>query len=529
VSTYREQSSQARSIGASVVCVEWVALGVVLTIGGVLAFLRYSGQPPFGSDYDEYRLVARTILEQGVPTVDGIEATKYPIGYPIILGVAGKSGFPIVWVGVGFNLLLTAATAVLAWGTARTLGAEFDRSDEFKWLPAAMGIVAALLVVASPWPWRASYGLTPDVILMFITASAFAWFLRLPSVQWRGDCRKLSAKEFEPGPWTVAGLTGIGVVAAVMKTAGLILAGAAALALLGYPQVRRWFWLPVGSAFAVTALQHFWKLEYSEHTTGYLATFWLRDPYDASEGEIVVAELPTRMFDQSWSVLVDLGRASLGPHVDPTLAVIVMLVFLGVLIASVRGRRWIVVAYLIGTVLVLMAWPFRSPRFGLPLIPLVAVGGGMLLGWIWLWMPRTIVGVVTFATVGLLGVHLVGSGRHLVNEARMENARLAPLQTGVAQATEWIAEHVPPNDDIASFSYRELAFRGVRNVLPVGYTSNGDRLWAMTGGRGAEWFVMLRGHSPRREFLGQLLVDHNPGKFELVFENEAVYIYRIEN
>jgi hypothetical protein len=74
-----------RSTGLQPVHLAWLVLLVILFLfvkASLVSVLSY------GSDPDEYRLVAQSPIEKGTPEVAGVEGTKYPIGYPLLLILA---------------------------------------------------------------------------------------------------------------------------------------------------------------------------------------------------------------------------------------------------------------------------------------------------------------------------------------------------------------------------------------------------------------------------------------------------------
>jgi hypothetical protein len=49
---------------------------------------------------------------------------------------------------------------------------------------------------------------------------------------------------------------------------------------------------------------------------------------------------------------------------------------------------------------------------------------------------------------------------------------VGPVVAGTARATAWAETNIPAGDAIASFAYREIAYRLDRPVVPLNYTSD---------------------------------------------------------
>jgi hypothetical protein len=96
-------------------------------------------------------------------------------------------------------------------------------------------------------------------------------------------------------------------------------------------------------------------------------------------------------------------------------------------------------------------------------------------------------------------------------------------------AAGWVGANVGEDEVIASFDYRELAFRLDREVLPIGYTSDPDDLWAQTGGADADWVVAVRGLYHGREARLRDLLTAWPEAFELVHAEGRLEVYAVRS
>ena len=491
----------------------WSAQDLAVIIGllglvAMLAALRWTGQVPFGSDHDEYRMLATALWEQGQPVIAGVEGSKYPFGYSLVLGVFEQLGLSMTALAMVVNLALVGVLVLCAWWIGRQHG-------------RAPGAVAGLLVGVSPTLWDSVYVVMPDLALTAVTVAAFAWVLGLDD---------------RAGPaWRVALVAaGVAVVAVGLKTFGLLLAGALTVALFVRPRWRAWSWVPTVAGLAVAGLQALAVAGYPEHTTGYAATFWLRDPTDASLGTIGPSELPGRIVERLDGILVQLGRAVLGGGATEWLAIVAVLGLLGAAVGGERRWRWSLAAYASASALVLAAWPYRDARFGLPLLPLAAVGAAVLIGG--LLRPgrrranrgRFRGSAVVAVAVGLaLGLHVQSSVAQIVRAGAAEEEQLRELHVAMDDLERWVEANTAPDDVIASLDYRELAYRIDRPVAPIPYTSDPDALWEASGGAGAEFVVSIRGLYGARARHTDTLVSAFPDRFHNVYANDRIHVFAI--
>lgn len=461
---------------------------VVLAVGVVSAVLgvaRWTGQAPFGSDNDEYQLVARQLVELSGPVVAGVEGTKYPLGYPAVLAVLDGVGLPVVDGALVFNVLLVAVGVALTALAARHLG-------------AVAAVVAAGVVLVDRPLWDATQSTMPDVAFLVVVAGALAANRR------------------------PAALTLLAVAAASLRSVGVLVGLAATASLLWQlsPASRRsaakergWALAPAAAALAVTAAMAAIAERHPEHTTGYSRTFWLEDPYDAASGDASVLDVVGRIGSRMDLVLDDATRALWGDlvHGPPGWLLTAALVAVGV--ASVRNRVF-AGAFVVLDLLLLAVWPYSSVRFGLPLVPIAAVGVGAVAA-------RLRVPVVA-AAAGVAAVIAVAVPAFR-DEADRQGDLYAELHDTRADVATWLEGNGASTP--VSADYRELALELDRPVLPITYTSDTDVL--LTEATTGTHLVVLRGLYGQRDELYARLLTAFPERFELVHANDRWDVYRV--
>jgi hypothetical protein len=462
------------------------ALVVVVALGAA----RWTGQAPFGSDNDEYQLVARQLLELEGPVVAGVEGTKYPLGYPALLAALDAVGLPMVDTALSLNVVLVGVTAAGAALAARHLG------------PVA-AVVAAGVVVASRPLWAATQSTMPDVALTTVVAIAVVW-----------------AAHRRP----LAMLTGLAVAAAALKSVGLLLGVAATVALLAQRRPWRQALLPAAAAGAITVAMTALTARYPEHTTGYARTFFLDDPYDATGGEASLVDVAARVGTRMDAVLDDATKAVWGDLVHGVVGWVLTLALVAAGVAGARAAaRPLVAAFVVVDLLALAVWPYSSVRFGLPLVPIAALGAAWLVSVVARPVPPRLGAAV--ASVGVVAV-AAAAVPTLRDEAHREGELYAGLHRARAEVAVWLDANAPAGSStLVSPDYRELALELERPVLPLPYTRTPDELLAAAA-RGTH-LVVARGLYGSREVVIGTLLDAHGGRFELVHQNERFDVYAL--
>ena len=262
------------------------ALLILIGIFVVFASEAWLGVSPFGSDNDEYRMVAEELTATGRPVVAGVEGTKYPLGYPLVLILFGWFTPSATTAALVFNVVLVAATGAGLWWALRTWGA----------LPA---FAATAFLLINPTVWRSIAFTMPDVAILGLLAASLVVF------------RKDTLDER-----TVLAATAVSVVAVTLKSIGVLIAFASTVVLWrAGGAVRRKAWLPAVAGAVAFRVQAVWVRRYPAHTTGYSETFLLRDVSDYSQGTVGVVGLLARVRNQISPTIDDLADAIVSPQI----------------------------------------------------------------------------------------------------------------------------------------------------------------------------------------------------------------------
>jgi hypothetical protein len=474
----------------------WVSLAILLALLVTFGSLRWTGELPYGSDDDENTLVAQAIREMRVPSVAGIERTKYPFGYPLLLTGFKALGLPITNAGVALNWVCMLIIPVSVFFLVASI-----RS-----IPAAL--VAGAYVSANAALWQLASSVRADLLFALLVVVLVSM---LDAVR---DLRG------------VITLTLVCALATSLRSIGALLGfGAGVQLFLAGRDLRRWSWLPVVSVAFVPLVQFLWVRGYPEHTTGYLQMLMLRDPFDASMGRASLFELMERPFTRAVPVVVDLGNALIGPGWPKAIAAIIGMALFLAGVMALKAERPFLISFACAYGMALTFWPYSSIRFGMPLVPIAAVGLGALAERVRSrgWRQWTKIGVLIFG----LSVYVYLAGKYVVDRAAFESEVLSELHFGTSALAEWVQGNVPEKDDIASFDYRELTLRLDRRVLPLSYTSDVDVLWEMSGGRGADWIVTTPLVAPLRAEYTMSLIAAYPQRFRKSYENTAFSVYEV--
>jgi hypothetical protein len=473
------------------------AVAAPLLVVAVWAAVRWSGTAPFGSDNDEYRLVAEALLAGDGPVVAGVEATKYPLGYPLLLALVDLASLPVTTVALVANVVLVAVLGLVVARVCRSVGRRGG------------AVPAAVYAVGGAGLWGSVFVTMPDLAFVVAAAVVLWWVGRVRSTR---------------DVWLLVALVAL---ATSLKSVGLLVALAASLALLAAPAAaRRLAWAPATASLALTAAMAALGAGHPEHTTGYARTFLLVDPTDAAAGRSSLLGLLERIPDRAHLVLRDVEMAVVGQQVPRPwswLLVTVLLVAGTWALRSVATRRAYVVAFIALWLPAMAVWPYSSVRFQLPLVPIAAVG----VAWLSAAMARRVPLVGTVLVWVAVAGFLVSHGRQIERDAATEEAWLGAVAADTDAMARWGTGAIPEDDVIAAFAYREVAHRLDRPVVPLGYTSDLAQLLAEADAAGARWLVVMPSLYRARGELEVGLVAAFPERLRLAHDTATVDTYAL--
>lgn len=477
-----------------------VAAGL-LALVMVYAWLRAPGVVAVGSDNDEYQLVAKALAAFDAPIVAGVEGTKYPLLYPALLALMLITGVPL-YAGTAALNVISVAIAAMAVGWLA------GRGRRGAAVSVAAGTSAAVLLATSRAVWNDMFSVMPDVILLAVIATLLVVVDRPDSTR------------------RTVGLTALAVAAVTLKTLALpLLLGGFGIMWLFDRRAK----LLIAPAAATTATLAgmLWMRRYPAHTTGYLETFFLIDPDDAAVGSITAAGVVERTVRQIPDALRDIGQAVISLPIDETVAIIVAVVALGLGVWGARqlGRKHILGQFTLGAVVAYTAamalWPYNAPRFGLPLLPIAALGIGWLVRAAG---ARTNKPTISVSLATAIAVGLIATSIGAVRDDGAAQRRLFPEQHAALDAVAGWVETNAPDAKLVSFDYRELANRTDGTVHPVGYTSDPSVLREQLND--SDILVVMRFYGKRNR-QAQAILDTYPELFTEVFSVSRGTVYEI--
>ncbi|MEX2533100.1 MAG: hypothetical protein WD360_03970 [Nitriliruptoraceae bacterium] len=478
------------------------ALGLI-TIIAVYTWLRSPGMIAVGSDNDEYQLVAKALARFDAPIVAGVEGTKYPLLYPALLALMLVGRIPLH----GGAVVLNLAAALTAAGSVAWLVGRARRGAPVSF---AAGFAAATVLLASRAVWNDMFSTMPEMLLLATIA------LMLVVID-RDD----SANR------TVI-LTVLAVVAVGFKTLALpFMLGGFGILWLYDRQVKTL--IPAITAAVTALIGMLWMRSYPSHTTGYVETFFLIDPDDAAEGNISFLGVIERTLAQIPDALRDLGQAfiSLSMSRSITITVALILLVIGVQASRKLGKNPALGRFAFGATiaytLAMALWPYNAPRFGLPLLPIAALGIGWMLRGAGRWLGErdALVFISAAAVAALLATSITAvrddgaDARNIISEQHASRDAVA----------NWLATNAP-DAKLVSFDYREIANRTDETVHPIGYTSDPAALRKQLGD--ADMLVVMRYYGKRNR-QAQVLLDTYPELFTELFSVSRGTVYLIND
>lgn len=332
---------------------------LVVALQLAVATAAYNPAPHTGGDNAGYIALAYSLLQRGayLDVHDPAEprATKYPPAYPVVLAGAMTLGARS-WMSFKLLSLAFVCVALLA---------------AFLWVEARRGagfafMVALVLALSDAFVWHTQWILSDPLFLA----------LTLWSV-WACDRADRSGRA---APWLAVGL-GAAIVAFFTRSAGLPLI----LAIAGWLVIRRrWKAVALLGVVFGTPAAIWWLRTRGIVGAGYVAEFWMVDPYQPDLGTVGPGELAGRV------------RANVGAYVGRWIPggllglrgrlvslVGVALTVLAALGWARRVRRSPGVAELFTPLYLglLLLWPvvWAGDRFALPLYPVFLFYAGEAL------------------------------------------------------------------------------------------------------------------------------------------------------
>jgi hypothetical protein len=403
---------------------------------------------PRGSDNDEYLQAGESIRQRGFILIAGREQTKYSPGYPLLIAAVGDR--PDVLKALNGGVYVAAVILFVLALLPR------DRMAAF---------VCAICLLASHVVWKFAPYAMADVICTALVILLAADLL--------------AKKHFHPA------------IAACICVTLILFRTQAVLPVIAWSLQRVWLdrkqWLllaiPVFGIGLLAVIQRLINTSGLPHATGYMKVLLLRDPFDSSLGQMQAMELLSRVFARIPVVLADFNAMVLAPQFWP-LGVIAGAAAIAA--AAVRWREVRVFALVLFTMqaAVLLLWPFRDPRFWLPILPVIALGMAAVFTALW---QATRFRVARAVLAGaLFTYYLFGFTTTWRVVERVEQAwRRSDEELKIFQ--QWAADGKGP---LISPDYRELATVLHAPVIAVPYTRDAATLRDIAVRAQARWLVV---------------------------------------
>ncbi|MFB3882909.1 MAG: hypothetical protein ACE149_16715 [Armatimonadota bacterium] len=496
-----------------------LAVAIIILVFLAVTAMWWTRLPPIGTDCDEHLIVARTFLRTGHFSVADVHGTKYP---PLLSSIAilfQVLGLNVPLALVALNYLLILATALVLW--------------RFLVKDGRIGLLSLLPVIyllTNTVLWDSAKEIIADTILFFLTAVALLFALRVE--RWSVRATLLASL--------------IAFLATMSRSIGLVVIVPLACSMIWDRRTRGqtppYGGLALLAVPAVAALLLFMHYEsrFGSHTTGYLETFLLNDPFDASKGRLTFASFLTRTLRGCLDSFRDLRDLTVYPSCAGAFSYALPLVLLGFAClprpasasASAAGARFglrdsdkrrilLLCSFALAYLAVSCLWPYKGARFVLPLLLLGAIGVNGALAWGM--RRRAVAMVVVLLVIG----HIAISAVNLHRDAVEKKAARAFLLAGFDAMTEWCRANIPQRDPIASFDYRELILRLDRPVIPLAYDSDTAVQIASLEREHARWLVVCFYIYPLRATYAHSIVAALGDRASKRFSNENCEVYEL--
>jgi hypothetical protein len=484
-----------------------------------IAALRWSGELPIGSDCDEHLIVAQTFITTGHFSVADIHATKYP---PLTSSLAIL--FQYLGLNVPLSMVVLNCLAVVA--SALILCALALRSNN------GIGILAVLpaaYLMSNTVLWTSASEIMADATFFLLVTAAVLLALRV--------------EEWTLRRTVVATL--VAFLAAMSRSVGIVVIFPLAASIISdyrrrerpfpYAQIALLSFVP----FAGLALYMAYQARFGPHPTGYVETFLLKDPLDASKGSLTLLSFLGRAIRGSVDSLRDLrdltvypsspGVFALAAAVYPSLAGVLSIAATVALFIFAWGRdrkrALVLCSFIVPYMIVVCLWPFKGARFFLPMLVITALGvAGALAA-----SMRSRRRVLVYALVLLVLSHIAINTVNLRRQGREQTQARAFMHSRVGELVEWCEDNIPEAEAIASPDYREVMLRLGRPVMPLSYSSDAQMHIAQLERDDVKWLVFSWHIYPLRGTYAKTVVDALGDRASLEYKNDSFEAYRIDS
>jgi len=277
---------------------------------------------------------------------------------------------------------------------------------------------------------------------------------------------------------------------------------------------------------------------FGPHATGYVETFWLKDPFDASKGTLTLLGFLGRAVRGPVDSLRDVRDLTVYPAsagvfllpaaIHPSLAGVFSLAAVLALLIFALGRDkkriLVLCSFIVPYMAVVSLWPYKGARFVLPFLAITTLGvAGALASSL-----RSRIRVLPYLLVVLLLSHITINTMNLRIQAGEERQAREFLHSRVGDLVEWCRAHIPESEAIASPDYRELILRLDRPVMPVPYSSDTQMQIARLQRGDVKWLVFCWHIYPLRGTYAKSIVDALGERASLRYRNDSCEAYRID-
>jgi hypothetical protein len=478
-----------------------IAFLVLVFVG--LAILRWPVHPPVGTDCDEHLIVARTFVRTGHFSVADVHSTKYP---PLLSSLAILLGFT----GLDVQMSLLAVNYLLVLAAALLMYSLLLRQVKI----GALAVLPILYLMSNPILWVSASTIIADSFLFLFVTGALVL--------------ALTTEEWTPRRTLFAAV--LALLATMSRSIGLVAIVPLAAAMVsdhrrrGDPFPSGKLALLVGLPLCTLLLHMAYQARFGPHVTGYLETFRLLDPFDASKGVMTVPTFLGRTLRGCFDSIRDLRNLMVFPTCAGLVSYGVALALLIVALGKDKKRIVVVSSFVLAYMAISCLWPYKGARFVLPLLTVATLGVGRGLE-LSLHSRNRLVGGVFLL---LLLAHLAANGVTLRTEAGVERQSRSFMNVQIGLMIDWCKANIPDDETIASFDYRVLIFRLDRPVVPLGYDSRPAVHITEMREHDVEWLVVCRHIFPPRATYADSILQVLGERATMTYRNETAEVYRVD-